>query len=583
MLAASPGAAPPPPSDQAKAAGRWSLPAWGTCAQRCRAAQVTAAHRLSVLDRTSALLEAGVLLASELSLAVVLQRIVDLAAKLTDAAYGALGVLGPDRRIVEFVTVGISDETRRAIGPIPQGHGVLGELISDPRPLRLRDITQHPHSVGFPAHHPPMHSFLGAPVMAHGKVFGNIYLTEKRGAAEFTAEDEAVLVHLARQAGVAVENAYLYEETVRRERWLEAVREISVAILQGAPLQDVLQLVARTARDLVSADVATIASPGVQGPALVIRVAEGAHADELRGQPVPLENSITGEVISTGKPIVLTDVSRDPRAFQPVVQLGRLGPAIFVPLTVRGKAFGTLQVANLQGRPPFGEEHVALVQTFADQASLALEYSRAQRDLQRLAVMDDRERIAKELHDGAIQALFAVGMGLQATTTALPDAKTRDRLSRAVEEIDRVIEDLRNYIFGLRPAILTERVLDQALHELADDVETKTGLAMVVDVDPRVAAEVEAHATDVVQLAREALSNVSRHANARTCRLSLRRAGDAAVLEVDDDGVGFDPSRVRSGGQGLRNIKDRAARLGGTMEIESSRAVGTTLRVAIPL
>ncbi len=528
------------------------------------------------------LLEAGVLLPSELSLPVVLQRVVDLAASLTRAKYGALGVLGPDRRIVEFVTTGVSDEDRRKIGALPQGHGVLGVLISDPQPLRLADITKHPKSVGFPAHHPPMRSFLGTPLMAHGKVFGNIYLAEKQGAPEFTEEDEKILIHLARQAGVAVENAFLYEETVRHERWLDAVREISDAILQGTALQDILRLIARTARDLVNADIATIASPGVQGPALVIRVAEGAHADELRGQPVPLEGSITGEVIRSGKPVVLEDVSKDGRAFQPVVLLGHLGPAILVPLSLRGQAFGTLQVANLQGRPPFRAEHVRLVQTFADQASLALEYARAQRDLQRLAVMEDRERIAKELHDGAIQSLFAVGMGLQTTTSQLDDAKARERIAHAVDEIDRVIEDLRNYIFGLRPAILSERVLDDALRELADDVETKTGVAMVVDVDPRVAGALEDRATDVVQLAREALSNVGRHAHARTCRLSLRREGDAAVLEVDDDGRGFDPAQVRHEGQGLRNITDRAAGLGGSVEIDSD-AEGTTVRIAIPI
>lgn len=529
------------------------------------------------------LLDAGLLLSSELSLPVVLQRIVDIAAKLGDAKYAALGVLGPDQRIAEFVTTGMTDEERRRIGALPTGRGVLGALISDPRPLRLRDIADHPRSVGFPPDHPPMRSFLGAPVMAHGRVFGNIYLSEKEGGGEFGDDDERVLIHLARQAGVAVENAFLYEETVRRERWLEAVREISVAILQGTALQDVLRLIARTARDLVNADLATIASPGVQGTGLVLRVAEGMHADELRGQPVPLERSITGAVIRGGRAIVLEDVSSDTRAFQPIVKIGRLGPAIFVPLTVRGQAFGTLQVANVRGRPPFTPEHVALVQTFADQASLALEYARAQRDLQRLAVMDDRERIAKELHDGAIQSLFAVGMGLQATTTMLQDEKVKERIAKAVDEVDGVIEDLRNYIFGLRPAILSERVLDQALQDLADDFEAKTSVAMVIDVDPRVAGELEPHATELVQIAREALSNVGRHADARTCRISLRRSGDGAMLEVDDDGRGFDPDATRREGQGLRNIRERATTLGGTVEIESHVGTGTTLRVAIPI
>ncbi len=535
------------------------------------------------MDRTALLLEAGVLLSSELSLPVVLQRIVDLATSLTGARYGALGVLGPDRRIVEFVTTGLSDEERRRIGALPEGHGVLGLLIEEPRALRLRDIAKHPKSVGFPPNHPLMRSFLGAPVVAHGRVFGNIYLTEKQDADEFTPEDEALLGHLARQAGVAVDNAFLYEETVRRERWLDAVREITDAILRGVALQDTLRLIARTARDLVNADLATIATPGVQGPALVIRVAEGAHADGLRGQPVPLEGSVTGEVIRTGKPVVLEDASTDHRAYQPIVRLGQIGPAIFVPLTVRGQAFGALQVANAGGRPAFRPEHVHLLQTFADQASLALEYARAQRDLQRLAVMEDRERIARELHDGAIQSLFAVGMGLQATTARLGDASAKERIAQAVDEVDRVIEDLRNYIFGLRPALLADRVLEGALQELADDFEAKTGVAMVVDVDVRLAAEVRDRAADLVQLAREALSNVGRHANAHTCRLSLRREGDTAILEVDDDGRGFDALQTHGDGQGLGNMRDRAARLGGSLEVHSTASEGTTVRVAIPL
>jgi signal transduction histidine kinase len=538
---------------------------------------------VAVRNLADSLLDASLLLASELSLPVVLQRIVELATKLTGARYGALGVLGPDRRITEFVTIGLSGEERTAIGDLPKGHGILGLLIEDPRPLRLAEIAAHERSVGFPANHPPMRSFLGAPVMAHERVFGNIYLTEKQGEAEFTEDDERLLVHFARQAGLAVENAYLYEETVRRERWMEALRDITVAILQNAPTQDVLRLIAVSARDLVNADVATIATPGVQGPPLMIRIAEGAHADELRGQPVPLEGSITGEVIRTRKAVVLDDVSRSERAFQPIARLGDIGPAIFVPLVAGGEAFGTLQVANVRGRPRFGSDQRALVETFAQQASLALEYARAQRDLQRLAVMEDRERIAKELHDGAIQSLFAVGMGLQATSTVLREEQTRARIARAVDEIDGVIEDLRNYIFGLRPGILTSRELEQALHALANDFEMKTAVAMVVDVDSRVATQLEPHAGEVVQLAREALSNVGRHAEARTCRLSLRRAGEGAALEIDDDGKGFDASAVREGGQGLRNIRDRAARLGGTVQLESSPAGGTTLRVLLPV
>lgn len=378
-------------------------------------------------DRNAKLLEVGLALSSELSLSAVLQRIIDLAAEVTGAKYGALGVLGPDERIAEFVTTGITEEQRRAIGDLPVGHGILGVLIGDAKPLRLRSISDHPRSVGFPPHHPPMESFLGAPVKARGRVFGNIYLTEKQGAPEFSAEDEEALVVLAAQAGVAVENAHLYEET----------------------------------------------------------------------------------------------------------------------------------------------RHL---------------YEEARQRERRLAVMEDRERIAKELHDGVIQSLFAVGMGMQATATLSGDPDLEERIEGAVNEIDRVIRDLRNYIFGLRPGILADRQLDQAIRHLAEDFEQKTGVTTVVEIDGTVASELASRAADVVQLAREALSNVGRHAEAITCRITLARSdASAALLEIDDDGRGFDPEAADGQGQGLRNLDERATSLGGQLKVRTVVGEGTTISIVMPL
>jgi signal transduction histidine kinase len=266
------------------------------------------------------------------------------------------------------------------------------------------------------------------------------------------------------------------------------------------------------------------------------------------------------------------------------MQRGEIGPAMFVPMNAAERTFGTLAVSNLIGGTEFREDDLALVETFADQASVALEYARAQQDLRRLAVLEDRERIAKELHDGAIQSLFAVGMGLQAAAVVSKDPELERRVDGAVNEIDRVIRDLRNYIFALRPGILADRQLDQALHHLADDFQQKNGITTVVEIDDTVAAQLASQAGDVVQLAREALSNVGRHANAATCRLSLVRSDTVALLEIDDDGQGFDPRAASGGGgQGLRNLRERAASLGGEISIESTPGEGTTLRVTIPL
>ena len=535
--------------------------------------------------RASALLQAGLTLSSELELDAVLQRIIELATELTDARYGALGVLGADRRIVEFVTTGMDPHVREGIGDLPIGRGILGALIDEAWTLRIPDISQDPRSFGFPPNHPPMRSFLGAPVMARGRVFGNIYLTEKRDAEEFTEEDERTIEILASQAGVAIENARLHEETAARERRMEAMGEVATATLEGRPLIEVLSLLAMRALDLLHADVANVVVPSIEKPDhLAILVAEGKGAESLRGAVFPIEGSISGEVVRTGRPMALRDASSDEHRAQPIVATGDVGPALFVPLEGRHGPIGSLTVANSLGGRTFSDDDLATLATFAAQASVAVEYERVRSELERLAVLEDRERIAKELHDGVIQALFAVGMSLQAAAALSRDPELERRIEGAVAEIDGAIRDLRNYIFGLRPGILADRQLDQALRTLAAEFGERTGVTAVVDVDPRVAQDLASKAADVIQAVREALSNVGRHAHAVTVRVSLRGAGSDAVLEVDDDGQGFDRTEAATrGGQGLGNLEGRAAALGGSLEIESSPREGTTVRVRIPL
>jgi signal transduction histidine kinase len=372
-------------------------------------------------DGDRRLIDAGMALASELSLEPVLQRIVELAVELTEARYGALGVLSPDgASITSFITVGITDEERAALGNPPTGHGLLGALIRDARPIRIPDIAADPRSVGFPPHHPLMRSLLGVPIAGRGTTFGNVYLTDKQGAEVFDEEDERVLLVLAAQAAIAVENARLIDEAERNAR-----------------------------------------------------------------------------------------------------------------------------------------------------------------ELRRLEVLEDRERIAKELHDGVIQSLFAVGMSLQGLATRSADPDTQQRLDLAVEDVDRAIRDLRNYIFGLRPGILADRQLDQALRDLATEFGERSGVITVVEIDGDVASALASLAGDVVQLVREALSNVERHGAAATCRVTLRGTDEGVLLEVDDDGRGFDVD-LATWGMGIENLRDRVAALGGTFRIDSTPGEGTTVRVRLP-
>jgi signal transduction histidine kinase len=533
-------------------------------------------------DPKDALLEAGLTLASELSLPMVLQRIVDLAVEVTDARYGALGVIGEGNELVDFITTGISAKQRQAIGKLPRGRGVLGLLIREPRLVRVSDIGNHPSSVGFPPNHPPMSSFLGAPVQALGKVYGNVYLADKRGAPEFSLEDERSLHVLATQAGVAIANASLYKETLQRERWLEAQHEITTNILEGADPGALLESVAEHARDLAGADAATILTTTLIPGQLVVAAAVGAYAQQVLGQPVPAAKSISGAVMETGQPLHTDDASSHTRGYQPIIRLGHVGPAIFVPLRVGGRASGTLMVANTTGGSRFNESTIALVETFADQASVAIGYGRAQADLRRLELMDERERIAKELHDGIIQSLFAVGMGLQATALMVGSPEPAARIEDAVGDLDRVIRDLRNYIFGLRPGILADRQLDQALRELGEDLQKRSAFRVKVEVDAELAALVSGRSHQIVQMTREALSNVARHSQAKHSVVRLARTGQTAVLTIEDDGVGF-TVRSKSAGNGLRNMRERATAMGGSLRVLSKAGKGTSLRFSFPI
>ena len=545
------------------------------------AAGVDSPQMASPQDRKDLLLEAGLTLASELSLPIVLQRIVDLAAQVADARYGALGVIGEDGRLVEFITTGISARQRKAIGPLPRGLGILGLVIERPHPIRITSIADHPKSVGFPANHPPMRSFLGAPVQAMGKVFGNIYLTEKRGAAAFTKEDEESLVILATQAGAAIANATLYAETRQRERWLDALRDITGDILAGSDADSMLAAIAEHSRQLAGADAAHILTHGSTPGELVVVAAVGANAAKVRGKSVPAEKSISGKVIETGQPLVTEDAGAHGGGYQPVIRLGQVGPAIFVPLRARGRATGTLMIANLKGGRRFDAGTLRIVETFADQASIAMEYGRAQAELRRVELLEERERIAKELHDGVIQALFAVGMGLQGTALVSGSAEQAARIEGAVGELDGVIRDLRNYIFGLRPGILADRQLDQALRTMGEELQARSGAEVEVAVDPELAAALSGRSHEIVQLTREALSNVARHSGARHSKVQLERAGRKALLAIEDDGSGFD-TRRDSNGSGLRNMRERASSLGGTLRITSKSGRGTRLVVRFP-
>ncbi len=404
-------------------------------------------------ERLRLLLDAVVTMAAGLSLDSALQRIVAIAGELVDARYAALGVLSeaPDRRLRTFVHHGMPEGLVDEIGHLPRGLGVLGLLIDDPEPLRLHDINEHPAAYGFPDHHPPMSSFLGVPVRIGDRVFGNLYLTEKAGGGDFTPDDEEIVIALAATAGVAIENARLYDEASRRQRWLAATAEITALLTAGDPSADALQTIADRARDVSGADVAWIMA-GQDRASLVLRATSGAQADPEAMRSLALDRSLAGVVMETGAPVAVDDIASDPRALDVSSVFGwpSLGPAVVVPLRSGEQVDGALALAWSRERAEdYYSLDPALPASFAEHVTLALQIVRAREDRQRLATLEDRDRIGRELHDVVIQRLFAVGLGLQGTSRLTDRPDVAARLDQAVDDIDGTIRDIRRSIFAL--------------------------------------------------------------------------------------------------------------------------------------
>lgn len=401
-------------------------------------------------DRLQGLLEAVLSVGRELELAQVLRRIVEAAVVLVDAEYGALGVIGREQRLDQFIPVGLDDEVRALIGDLPSGHGLLGELIRHPELLRLADLSEHPASSGFPPHHPPMNSFLGAPIRVRERVFGNLYLTEKRGGGEFDPEDEAVLATLAVAAGVAIENARLYAEVRLRERWLAAGAEVTNRLLSGAPESEVVEVMLERAREITAADLGVVDLITEGTGDLRGAFALGLHAETHLGLVLPREGTLGGAALTAATLVATVDVRKDARVTYGPDRWEGLGPAVAVPLGTRDGLRGVLMLARGAGRPPFTEVETAPLLGFAGQAALAMELAERRRDAEQLSLLEDRDRIARDLHDLAIQRLFATGMTLQSAQRFVQHPQAAERLGRAVDDLDTTIKIIRSTIFGLR-------------------------------------------------------------------------------------------------------------------------------------
>jgi signal transduction histidine kinase len=525
-------------------------------------------------ERLSALLEAVVGIGTDLDLRSTLHRIVVAATRLSDSRYGALGVIGPDRRLVEFITDGVTVEEHKQIGHLPTGRGVLGLLIDEPAPVRLRNIAEHPRSFGFPPHHPLMRSFLGVPVKARDQIYGNLYLTEKRDANEFSQDDEELVVALAVAAGVAIDNARLYAAARHRQRWLEATAEITTVLLGEVHRTSALQLVARRAREVSAAELVLVLLHEPDTGRLSVEVSEPPHP-ELTGITLPAGEGILGTVIHDGEALIVEDLGT--AADWPVEFA--TGQAMVSPLSTAGGVQGVLAVAHSSGADRF-EDHldVNMLTTFAGQAALALERVRSQDERAQFSVLEDRERIARDLHDVVIQRLFATGLHLQSTSRlARPDVATR--INNSIDELDTTIRDIRSAIFELRsPASVTLR---GDIHATVDGAAASLGFRPHLDIDgPIDSAVTEAVRPDLLAALREALSNVVKHAHANRVLVSITANGEQLRMTVTDNGTGT--LSTMDGRSGLLNIRERATRHGGTVTITAAEP-GINIDWTVPL
>jgi signal transduction histidine kinase len=542
---------------------------------------------LATSDRANALLEAVVAIGSNIELDGVLRRIVEAAVALVDARYGALAVAGEDGGLARFVPVGLDEAQIARIHHWPEGRGLLGALITESQPVRLADMSDDPRSVGFPDGHPPMRSLLGVPVRVRDEIYGNLYLTEKRGGAEFDDEDEELLLALATAAGVAIENSRLYEEARRQQRWLAAGAEITRRLLSGAALDDVLELLTRQALELSGADLVALALPDPGGGQLVVEHTAGEGAARALGIVLPAEESVSGQVLATGEAVAVADFAGDERVAQTAREHMSLGPAMVMPLGAAGNVRGVLTVGRRRGGMPLAASAVELVAAFAAQAAIVLELAEHRRHAERLAVFDDRDRIARDLHDLVIQRLYATGMSLQGAMPLMDQPQAQQRVSSAVDALDETIKDIRSAIFALhahrgesRPG-LRSQILGVA-EEMTGPLGLVPSLRLGGKLDDTVLPEI---GEQMLHALREALSNAARHAGASRVDVTITTGTDL-ILRVRDDGSGIGAGSGTDGTAhrgGLRNLAERAEQLGGTLQVGSADDRGTELCWRVPL
>jgi signal transduction histidine kinase len=534
------------------------------------------------------LVEANVAVASEASLDDVLDKTVEMAARLVGARYGALGVLDRTGSHLErLITTGIDDTTRARIGDLPSDHGVLRVLLREARPVRVADVTKERHFFGFPPGHPQMHSFLGVPIFVRGVVYGDLYLAEKKNG-EFTAADEEIVTLLAAQTGITIEKAQIHEGALHWIHQLEALDELMHSVLEKREdVARLLELVARRLRELIRARGVLISVPAPSG-GLRVAAADGENVADLVGTELEPDGKLA-RLLARGKSERIDSVLEDPEVDQVVArQIGAVS-ALLVPLVFHARTIGVVSAFNKNGSDPrFSDDDVRVAEAFATRAALAVHVSERVARETVDAILEsqeaERSRLARELHDETGSALTAILLGLAAidTATTLPEAHQASTALR--ETARRTLENVGRMAFALRPSALDEFGLVTALEDLIGRLEEQGGPEVGLELDPPTGARLPTTVETVVfRITQEALTNVVKHAEAKSVDIRLACRERSVVLTIEDDGVGFSLMPGRDGKLGLVGMRERVASVSGELDIESKQGVGTRLTVEIPL
>ncbi|GAA1094481.1 sensor histidine kinase [Nocardiopsis metallicus] len=542
---------------------------------------------LSAQGRVHSLLQAVLDIGGDLDLATVLRRLTEAAAHLAEARFAGLGVIGEDGSFTEFIPVGFTQAQAERISRFPYGKGVLSTPLRERAPIRLSDLREHPDFSGFPEGHPGMSSFLGVPIQVRGEIFGNLYLTEKENGGEFDEDDETIVTALATAAGVAIENARLYEETRLRERWLGATTEITTRLLSGADTDEVLAYLASQAREIGGADTAVIMLPDPHARGhLFAEIADGPIAQEILGTPVDIHDSTCGWVYESGEATAIPDLRQ---ANCPMLTHRGYGPGLLVPLGTPGNTRGVLLLGKLSERAPFDANTRRMLHAFSVQAGVALELAEARRDSERIVVLEERDRIAKDLHDVVIQRLFASAMTLMSTVRLINSPEAEERVQRTIDELDSTIREIRSTIFDLQnPPSRRDTSLRGRILRLAENTAHSLGCHPGVSLDGPIDASVPDEVGEqLLAVLGEGLTNVARHARATEVHVSVTVEETSVTdrpttltLTVTDNGVGLPEEGRRSG---LRNLDQRARALGGGFSAGRGEGGGTVLVWKVPV